>query len=163
MRLLPGLKPRDRRALLVGLVLLAPFAAFRFGVAPWLQRASELREVLASEQDLLAREKGVLLDATSFPERTRGLAVALESMDPWLFQGSGTVAAAGALSRYVADRAVAAAILIEEADTRDSATQPTQLEPGGGLGTSRRRGPAPVRYPLCPGAGRPGGHRTVPS
>jgi hypothetical protein len=113
------LKARDRRALVLALVVLAPFAGFRFGVAPWLQRVSELRSVLESERDLLSRERGALQETELFPERAGDLGAALGTLDPWLLPGPGPMAASGSLTRYVTDLGQGAAILIQEAESRD--------------------------------------------
>lgn len=112
------LKSRDRRALLIGLAIVTPVAAYRVAVSPWLRHMSELRTTLATERDLLAREQGTITEAQQLPDQMAALAGDLKSVQPRLLPGASTMEASGALSRYVTSLGVENGILIQQAETR---------------------------------------------
>lgn len=75
-----GLSPRDRRALLIGLALLVPALAW-IGVArPYVETLHDLHDRIASERALLEREKAVMREAHTFPDR---IAVARQALRRW--------------------------------------------------------------------------------
>lgn len=112
------LKPRDRRALLVGLVVVAPVATFRVAISPWLSHVSELRRTLAAERGLLARERAMIVETQQLPERVRALDASLDSVRRWLLPGASAMDASGALSRYVTSLGKENGILVQQAETR---------------------------------------------
>jgi hypothetical protein len=55
-----GMSQRDRRALLLGAVLLVPGLVWMLGVRPYRASVIDLQDRIAIEQDLLERERGLL-------------------------------------------------------------------------------------------------------
>lgn len=113
------LKARDRRALVLGLLLVTPVAGYRVVVAPWLADTAELRASLAAERSLLARELAVVDGAAALPAAAADLQTELDGVRPWLLDAATALAASGALSRDVAAHAEDAGILIQEVQGRD--------------------------------------------
>jgi len=64
---LDTLSPRDRRALVIGAIILMPALAWSGVVQPWLGALEDLKDRLAAEQNLLAREHGILREAPDLP------------------------------------------------------------------------------------------------
>jgi hypothetical protein len=115
------LRPRDRRALLLGLAVLLPAAAYRVGVAPFLQYRSGLVEALAAERDLYARERSALSAASSNPDPEGSIRAVLQEAEPWILGGSSSLAATGTLSRLVTDAGRTSGILIHDVHTQNPA------------------------------------------
>jgi hypothetical protein len=108
------MKARDRRALVLGLIVVAPVAAYRQAAAPWLDHMSELRTSFDTERALLARERAAIRQAAEAPARMEALRAGLESAEPLLFPGASDVEVSGAMSRYVADWGAEERVLIQE-------------------------------------------------
>lgn len=113
------LKARDRRALILGLLLIAPVAGYRFVVAPWMADTAELRAAVTAERALLARELAVVAEAGALPDVVAQLQEELAEMRPWLLDGATPLAASSALSRDVATHAAEVGILIQEVQGRE--------------------------------------------
>jgi hypothetical protein len=60
MSRLSGMSERDRRALILGAVLLIPGLVWMLGVRPYRASITDLRDRIAMEQDLLQRERALL-------------------------------------------------------------------------------------------------------
>ena len=76
------LSPRDRRALVIGAIIVMPALAWAGVVQPWLGALEDLKGRLAVEQNLLAREHGILQEAPDLPaliEAARGETDRLEA------------------------------------------------------------------------------------
>ena len=65
--LLAGLNSRDRRAILLGLGILLPAVAYALGVKPYRAALEGVRDRVAAEQELLARELALLEAAPTLP------------------------------------------------------------------------------------------------
>ena len=63
------LSRQDRRALVIGAVIVVPLLAWSGLVRPYLWAMEDLRDRLAAEQALLDRERNVLQDAPNLPAR----------------------------------------------------------------------------------------------
>lgn len=113
------LKARDRRALVLGLMLIAPVAGYRLVLAPWLAHTAELRASLTAERGLLARELTVVAEAESLPAVAADLQGELNGARPWLLNGATALAASSILSRDIAVHAGDAGVLIQEVQGRD--------------------------------------------
>lgn len=119
----PRLRARDRRALVLGLVVITPFAVYRVAVEPWLSYRGGLHDALLAERDLLARERAVVGDAADAPGRAAELKTTLAEAQPWLLGGSDPVAASGRLTRIATDAAQTAGILVQEIRAADTETE----------------------------------------
>jgi hypothetical protein len=113
---------------IIGLIAIAPFAAYRVAVEPWLAYRSGLRDALMAERDLFAREQGAIRDAATMPAEVSGLEDALSRVEPWLLDGAAAVAVTGRLTRRVTEVGQSVGILVQEVRTRDDAFR------GAGLG-----------------------------
>lgn len=113
------LRARDRRALLLGLIAVTPFAVYRSAVGPWLTYRTGLRDALAAERDLLARERASIRDTASVPAQAGRVERLLAETEPWLLDGSSPVAAASRLTRLVTETAQSVGILVQEVRGRE--------------------------------------------
>ncbi len=84
---LSQLAPRDRRALLVGAVLLLPLLAWGLALRPWLAGVEEVRDRARVEAGLLARERALLLEAAELPARVDEATRALQRREARLLRG----------------------------------------------------------------------------
>jgi hypothetical protein len=62
-----SLSPRDRRAIVLGAVIVIPALLWAGAVRPWLGRVEDVRDRLAAESNLLAREHGIIREAPALP------------------------------------------------------------------------------------------------
>jgi hypothetical protein len=74
------LSPRDRRALLVGTVILVPVLAWSGLVQPYRRALADLQDRLAAERALLEREMALLQEAPDLPGR---LETAHRTVEQW--------------------------------------------------------------------------------
>lgn len=122
---LRSLGPRDRRALVAGVLLAAVFAGWRFVGAPLAHADAERRARLASSRDLLARELEVLASADSYPPLVATASHALRDVMPRLLDGGTPGARSASLVAWVQSRARAAGVRVTEiAPVDDSASVP---------------------------------------
>lgn len=122
------LRARDRRAIALGLILIAPFACYRVAIGPWLKYRGGLRDALTAERDVYAREQAAVNDLGRLRSEQEGLQDALAVADPWLLSGPSEVTIAGRLTRRVTEVGPVAGILIQDVVARD---------PGAGGGNLR--------------------------
>ena len=113
------LRARDRRALALGLILIAPVAAYRAGIEPWLAYRAGMSDALYAERDLLVREQSAVEGASKLPVYAEVLRAELNEVESWLLEGDAQMAVAGALTRHVTGAAQVAGILIQQVGTRD--------------------------------------------
>jgi hypothetical protein len=78
---LRALSARDRRALLLGALVLGPALAWLGVVRPYRSTLQSLQDRLASQSALLEREKAVLAEAATFPPRLEAARTALSHWD----------------------------------------------------------------------------------
>lgn len=115
----PRLRARDKRALVLGLVAISPFVAYRVGIEPWLMYRTGLSETLATERDLLARERTLIRDAAAMPARIGETEAALTEVQPWLLSSATPMAATGRLTRIATEAAQSTGILLQEVQGRE--------------------------------------------
>jgi hypothetical protein len=115
----PRISTRDRRAIVLGLVVLGPFIAHRYAIRPYLARTAELQEQIALEAGLLVRERALLEEAEHFRERLGTLQAGYADGRSELLSGATSVEAEGALAAYVAERAESSGILLQRSEGRD--------------------------------------------
>lgn len=101
-----ALRAQDRRALLVGGVVLGALFGFVRIVRPAMDSLAHQRQVLAEQAALLARERSLLAVAPALSRAQGDVSRALAAEATRLFDGD-SVAATGALSGFVADVAAA--------------------------------------------------------
>jgi len=115
--LLLALRPRDRRALRAGAWTLAPLLIAIFVVRPYVGALETSRAAVASEADLLAREKRAVLDMPRDSMALRETGLLVLAAAPRLFGGSDAVTAAAELERYVSASATACGLHLEQTET----------------------------------------------
>ncbi|MGH7572642.1 MAG: GspMb/PilO family protein [Gemmatimonadota bacterium] len=99
------LKPRDRRALKLGALVLGPVLFFTHGVRPYLGARAELVERLETERASYERELRLLADSERFPELRQQAVKGLEHETGRLFEGPNDASAGAALAAFVETRA----------------------------------------------------------
>jgi hypothetical protein len=112
--LLNGLAPRDRRAILVGLGILFPVVVYVMGVKPYRAALDGVRDRVAVETELLARELALLEAAATLPEELhRAEAEAAVYEDRMVRAASGVLAEAE-LTDLLEGAATRSRVLLEE-------------------------------------------------
>lgn len=127
---LPILSARDRRAVLIGGLLLVPAMAWSQGVLPYLRAVRDARAELRSERGLLQRELQVLAGAGRYPAEFGAGADRLLAEVPRLIGGNDDGAASAALAGYVRGVAQAARVhltRVEPASSGDAGAGITSL------------------------------------
>lgn len=115
---LGGLSPRDRRALVLGGLLLVAALGFRFVALPYTRALADVRDRVERERDLLRREGALLADAQAYATRFERSEAVLLREAPRLFSAQDLVAATGALSNYVSDQAIRNRVFVQHSETR---------------------------------------------
>ena len=118
----PGLKlsQRDRRALVIGALLLAPVVAWKVVVRPYISAVVGTREQLRVQRDLLTRELDLLAAAERYPDALARAERSLGSVASKLFTGPDDVSATAALAYYVSDQARKSRVVVQQVETRNS-------------------------------------------
>jgi len=111
---LGGLSPRDRRAILLGLVAIVPAMGYVLGVRPYRRALAEVHDRAAAEQELLDREMALLGSASSLPEAIRRAEEAAAQAERRMLQAPSTVLAEGELTDFLERSAVRSRVLLEE-------------------------------------------------
>lgn len=118
---IPTLSPRDRRAVLLGALLVVPATAWSQGVLPYIRAVREARAELRSERGLLQRELQVLAGANRYPAEFSAGADRLLAEVPRLIGGDDDGAASAALAGYVRGVAQAARVQLTRVEPASSA------------------------------------------
>lgn len=105
-----SLPPRDRRALMVGALLLGPVFGWRFALAPYLHAEASAREARAAEAQALARMKGLVAAAPAFATASIAAERAGAAVDARLFENGPTGGAAASFLAYVQETADGASV-----------------------------------------------------
>jgi hypothetical protein len=112
------MKEGDRRAVLWGGVVLAPFLIFIWGVRPYRAALGDIRDQLDTERAALARERSAIAMAKQNPQLQHVADSAMRAMHPRLFEGKDDVMASAELAAYVGDVAQRARVWLQDAGTR---------------------------------------------
>lgn len=95
-----GLRPQDRRALILGAILATAMFGYAYVVRPAIARLIGQRELLKDEQTDLARERSLLASVGRLPRARDAIVSQLKAEAPRLFVGD-SVAAMAELTSYV--------------------------------------------------------------
>ena len=112
--LLNGLTPRDRRAILFGLGILLPAAAYVLGWKPYRAALEDVKDRVSVEQELLARELAVLESSGSLPEEIRRARAEAEVHEDKLVRAVSGVLAEAELTDLLESAAFRSRVLLEE-------------------------------------------------
>ncbi len=124
-----SLAPRDRRAILLGLIVLAPALLWMGVVRPYRALLGRIAERTSAEAGLLAREQTLLTQAGALPEELRGAQQVAERTAKRLVRAANVPLAAAALSDYLESTATRSHVLIQE--MRDAQLPRSAAKPGG--------------------------------
>jgi hypothetical protein len=111
---------RDRRAVLLGAVVLLPALFFIWGVRPYRSALADARDQLATERAALARERAAIETARQNPQLQHVADSAMRAMRPRLFEGKDDVMASAELASYLGEVASGARVWLQDASTRPS-------------------------------------------
>jgi hypothetical protein len=138
------MSPKDRRAIVLGLVVVFPALFFIYGVRPYRAALSETRDELEIARLALSREKAAVTTTRANPSAQKsadsalmmvatrptapgGQALtdsALMLVGPRLFEGRDDAIASAQLAAYLGSVARKSRVLMEDANTRPSTTSP---------------------------------------
>jgi hypothetical protein len=116
-----SMKKSDRRAIVIGAVVLLPFLVFLWGVRPFMTALSDARDQLATERATLSRERAALATATHNPQLQHVADSVMRGMRPRLFEGKDDVMASSELAGYLGDVATRSRVWLQDAGTRPAA------------------------------------------
>lgn len=117
---MPNLSARDRRAVVMGAMLLAPAVAWSQGVMPYLRAVRQAQGELRRERGLLERELRVLAGSGRYPAEFGAGAERLLAEVPRLIGGGDDGAASAALAGYVRGVAQAARVQLSRVEPASS-------------------------------------------
>jgi hypothetical protein len=117
---------RDRRAVLVGAVILAAAFGARAGVQPYLRTLSNARARVERERDLLHREHELLAEVKHYPAWIPTAERSLLDEAPRLFAGPELATASATLVNYVSTRAIRHRVFVQQSASRS----PTSVASG---------------------------------
>jgi len=105
---------RDRRALMLGAIVLAPALIWALAARPAIAGIRALRQTLATERGLLARELRLVADAPGYPVAARAATRDLEALALRLFAAPSEGAAGAALAGYLRRHAAQSEVRVVE-------------------------------------------------
>lgn len=109
---------RDRRAVMLGAVILLPALLFIWGVRPYRAALVDARDQLATERATLARERAAIETARRNPQLQHVADSAMRAMRPRLFEGKDDVMASAELASYLGEVASETRVWLQDAATR---------------------------------------------
>ena len=109
---------RDRRAVLLGAIVLLPPLLYIWAVRPYRNALADARDQLRSERELLARERAAIDMARRNPHLQRVADSAMHEMSPRLFAGRDDVMASAELASYLGEVARQTRLFLQDASTR---------------------------------------------
>ncbi len=113
-----ALRTRDRRAILLGLIVVAPVLFYRGVASPYLRALNDVRARTVMQRDLLARERAMLAESHRYPTRIAEATTTLQVGTERLFAGPEPLSAAAALVNYVGQTARQHRVLVEQSETQ---------------------------------------------
>jgi len=121
-----ALNSRDRRALLIGALLLLPPLLWIGVVRPWMGAVAETRETILQEEELLARERSLLIRGPSLPADLTEARLTLRRKEARLLQSANAALAEATIAKTIEEMARANnTLLLEVRGTVRPANEPT--------------------------------------
>jgi len=114
------MKPSDRRAIVIGVLVLLPGLLFIWVWRPYRAALADARDQLSTERAALARERAAIDNARRNPQLRHAADSAMSAMQPRLFEGKDDVMAGAELASYLGDVARDTRVWLEDAATRPS-------------------------------------------
>jgi hypothetical protein len=109
---------RDRRAVMLGAIVLLPPLLYIWGVRPYRNALADAREQLRAERETLARERAAVALAHRNPQLQRVADSAMRDMTPRLFAGRDDVMASAELASYVGEVGQMTRVWLQDVSTR---------------------------------------------
>jgi hypothetical protein len=116
-----AMNQRDRRALLLGALVLLPFVLFIWVVRPYMAALSDARDRLETERATLARERAAIAVARQSPRLQHVADSVMRSTQQRVFAGKDDAMASSELAAYLGDVAERSRVLLQSAGTRPAA------------------------------------------
>lgn len=114
------MKPSDRRAIVIGVLVLLPGLLFIWVWRPYRAALADARDQLSTERAALARERAAIDNARRNPQLRHAADSAMSAMQTRLFEGKDDVMAGAELASYLGDVARDTRVWLEDAATRPS-------------------------------------------
>ena len=118
------MSPKDRRAIILGAVIVLPALIFIWGVRPYRAALTETRDELETARLALSREKAAVTTTSTAPGAQRLADSALIIVTPRLFEGRDDAIASAQMAAYLGSVARRSRVLMQDANTRPSTTSP---------------------------------------
>jgi hypothetical protein len=118
------MSPKDRRAIILGAVLVLPALIFIYGVRPYRAALESTRDELETARVALSREKAAVAATSASPGSQRMADSALIIVTPRLFEGRDDAIASAQMAAYLGSIARRSRVLMQDANTRPSTTSP---------------------------------------
>ena len=118
------MSPKDRRAIVLGLIVVLPALLFIWGVRPYRAALTETRDELDIARLALSREKAAVMTTRANPAAQKSADSALMMVGTRLFEGRDDAIASAQLAAYLGTVARQSRVLMEDANTRPSTTSP---------------------------------------
>jgi hypothetical protein len=115
---LSSMSASDRRALILGAVVLVPSLFFVFAVKPYRAALADVEQQLSVERDAFARERAAVSAARKNPQMQHAADSAMQAMAPRLFAGPDDVMASAEVATYLGDVARSNHVWLQDASTR---------------------------------------------
>lgn len=96
-----GMSPRDRRALMLGGLILLPPLLWIGVVRPWMGTVADTRETVLQEAEILARERALLARGPSLPDDLAAARLRLERKGARLLQSGNAALAEAAIAETI--------------------------------------------------------------
>jgi hypothetical protein len=115
---------KDRRAIVLGGLIVLPALLYIWGVRPYRAALEATRDEVEIARLALSREKAAVTTTMANPEAQRSADSALMMSAPRLFEGRDDAIASAQLAAYLGSVARRSRVLMQDANTRPSATSP---------------------------------------
>jgi hypothetical protein len=115
---------KDRRAILLGALVLAPALLFIWVVRPYRTALAETRDAIEVERLALSRELAAVRSAQVDPTGQHAADSAVKAATPRLFEGRDDAFASAQLAAYLGTVAKRSRVLLQDANTRPTVTLP---------------------------------------
>ncbi len=112
------MRSRDRRAVVIGGLVLLPALLYIWGVRPYRAALEDARDQLATERATLARERAAIETARRNPRLQHVADSAMRAMRPRLFEGREATMASAELASYLGEVANQTRVYLLDAATR---------------------------------------------
>lgn len=119
---------RDARALRLGIVLAAPALLYSLAIKPYLASIRRLDAQIATQADVLQRERWLLAEAPSLPARIAAERAMAQSVQRRGYSEQDSIAATSALSRDVSRTIEGAGAALQRLETRESVQRKDGLQ-----------------------------------